>query len=64
MATNQRHGSSIQYDARAVFAKLIALNTFLESARAGAAAQDFSNNAQSCHALLTTFLDEIKARAV
>jgi hypothetical protein len=64
VATNQQHGSSIQYDSRAVFAKLIALNVFFESALAGAAAQDFSNNAQSCHTLLTIFLDEIKARAV
>lgn len=64
VANYQRHGINNQHEARAVFAKLIALNAFLESARAGAATQGFRKNAQSCHTLLTTYLDEIKAGAV
>ena len=64
MRTKQRQGASIQHDERAIFTRLIALNTLLESTRAGLPAKSFGTAAQSCHTLLTTYLDKIKAEAV
>lgn len=54
---------AMSHEERAFFARLAAMNTMFESARSGASAQSFSSRAQSCEALLATFLDTLKSDA-
>ena len=61
MTISHLQDTRIQHEDRAIFSQLIALNAIFESARVGIPAQGFGTNAQSCNALLTTFLNEIKA---
>jgi len=54
----------MSHEERIFFARLAAMNTMFESARAGSAAQSFSSRAQSCDDLLVTFLDTLKSEAM
>jgi hypothetical protein len=55
---------AMSHEERAFFARLAAMNTMFESARSGVAAQSFSSRAQSCEALLATFLETLKSDAM
>ena len=56
--------SPLSHEERAFFARLAAMNTMFESARLGGLAPSFSSRAQSCDALLVTFLDTLKSAAL
>ncbi len=52
----------ISYEENAFFARLAALNTAFEAARAGKTARAFAHRALSSDALLDAFLQEIQAQ--
>lgn len=54
----------MSHEERAFFARLAAMNTLFESARAGDSARGFAVHAQSCDAVLTAFLDELKLKSI
>ena len=54
--------SKKSHEESAYFARLAALNTVLEAARAGTAARNFGHRALSSDAVLATFLQEIQAK--
>ena len=58
--TPATHGFS--HEENAIFARLAALNTAFEAARADQAARSFAHRALSCDALLQAFLYEIQAK--
>ena len=51
----------ISHEERAFFARLAAMNTLFEAARAGKAAQGYANRALASDDLLATFLAELKS---
>jgi len=54
--------SEKSHEESAYFARLAALNTVLEAARAGTAARNFGHCALSSDAVLATFLQEIQSQ--
>ena len=54
--------NGLLYEENAFFARLAALNTVFEAARAGNTASNFAHRALSSDALLEAFLQDIQAR--
>jgi hypothetical protein len=65
MSTPQKpmHQNS-SHEERALFARLAAMNSFFEAARAGVPAQDMAARALSSEQLLATFLEDLKSSTV
>jgi len=63
MSSTQNHASpNISHEERAFCARLAAMNTMFEAARAGSAGKNFCHRAQSSDELLLNFLEELKPR--
>lgn len=59
---NSVTSQSLTHDERAFFARLAAINTAFESARAGAPAQSFGHRALASDAILEAFLQDIQTK--